>query len=185
MKILLPCGQGVVKINNWPKMLVRGQAMLKYQNFFWTQVSLNAVLAKAILDVNQKKLWQMLWVTKVVILVTKSLGTTLLACVPTSPLSRSISDLESSQPDWLFVLHSYKNVLLKCTLELSKWIKSLRCFWLSFIPNKCQLAKLIRTVVNKNQTLVKLGYVLFRSRKRIWSTHYHHKHTPFDETKHP
>ena len=60
MKILLPCGQGVVKINNWPKMLVRGQAMLKYQNFFWTQVSLNAVLAKAILDVNQKKLWQML-----------------------------------------------------------------------------------------------------------------------------
>ena len=34
--------------------------MLKYQNFFWTQVSLNAVLAKAILDVNQKKLWQML-----------------------------------------------------------------------------------------------------------------------------
>ena len=132
-----------------------------------------------------KKLRPMLWVTKILILVTKSLATTLLACVPTSPLSRSISDLESSQPDWLFVLHSYKNVLLKCTVELSKWIKSLRCFWLSFIPNKCQLARLIRTVVNKNQTLVKLGYVLFRSRKRIWSTHYHHKHTPFDETKHP
>ena len=79
-----------------------------------------------------------MWVTKTLNLVTKGLATTLLALIPPSISSLALSDQESFQPDTLFVLHSYKNVLLKCTLELIKWIKSLRCYWLSFVSNSLQ-----------------------------------------------
>ena len=66
-------------------------------------------------------------------LATQSLATTLLAFLPPSlyllslptlitysHYLLSLSNVEFSHPDSLFVLHSYKNLILKCTLELGK-----------------------------------------------------------------
>ena len=102
-----------------------------------TKVFIGVLVFQTVAQVGLKEVLEncqylVLWVTKYfsLNLVTTSLATTLVACLPPSlfSLSHTIwSRIFSNR----FTLNSYKNVLLlKCALELSKGIKSLRWYWL-------------------------------------------------------